>query len=231
MVLSACEKVGQAPKVYCKFNNGSAYEYFEGNSLRPEEIPKMSKLVAKNMQKFHSMDIDCIPKDDIVYTPLKKWINQVKEINDKEDLEIIEKIEKEMEWIQNITKDFSIGFCHNDLLAPNIVYNEKTGNLRFIDFEYAFYNYRAFDIANHFCEYQGYDFDLSKYPSKEHQLEFVREYLGLVDEKTINDFYYQVRVCGLLSNMFWGVWALFQSHNSKIDFDFKEYAKKVRNIN
>ncbi len=33
------------------------------------------------------------------------------------------------------------------------------------------YNYIAFDIANHFCEYAGFDFDLEKwYPSKEAQV-------------------------------------------------------------
>ena len=32
-----------------------------------------------------------------------------------------------------------------------------------IDFEYAFYNYRAFDIANHFCEYAGFECDYSRW--------------------------------------------------------------------
>jgi len=35
------------------------------------------------------------------------------------------------------------------------VYVEKVS---FIDFEYVGYNYQAFDIANHFCEYAGEHF-------------------------------------------------------------------------
>jgi thiamine kinase-like enzyme len=30
-----------------------------------------------------------------------------------------------------------------------------TERVHFIDFEYVAYNYQAFDIANHFCEYAG----------------------------------------------------------------------------
>lgn len=207
--------------------NGSAYEYFEGNSLKPDELPSMMKPIAETMKKFHSMKIQTVSQDEILFTPLGKWIQEVKSSQDKEDLEILEKVEKEIEWVQNVTKDFMIGFCHNDLLAPNIIYNEKTKEMRFIDFEYAFYNYIAFDIANHFCEFQGYEFDFSKYPSKEVQLEFIKYYIGSDDENRLKLLYKEVRVCSLLSNLFWGVWALFQNHNSKIEFDFKEYAKKV----
>lgn len=37
------------------------------------------------------------------------------------------------------------------------------GKLYFIDFEYGSYNYRGFDIGNHFNEYAGYDCDYSLY--------------------------------------------------------------------
>lgn len=47
------------------------------------------------------------------------------------------------------------------------------------------YNFRGFDIGNHFCEYSGYVPDYDKtYPSKERQLHFLRAYvqaLGDVD--------------------------------------------------
>jgi thiamine kinase-like enzyme len=44
-------------------------------------------------------------------------------------------------------------FCHNDLQENNILYNKEREELHFIDFEYAKYNHRGFDIGNHFCEY------------------------------------------------------------------------------
>ena len=46
-------------------------------------------------------------------------------------------------------------FCHNDLLLANVIYNEGKHTVTFIDYEYADYNYQAFDIANHFAEFAG----------------------------------------------------------------------------
>ena len=58
-------------------------------------------------------------------------------------------------------------FCHNDVQAGNILVRHEPGNaderLMLIDFEYCGYNYRAFDIANHFSEWM-YDYTNKKYP-------------------------------------------------------------------
>lgn len=48
-----------------------------------------------------------------------------------------------------------IVFCHNDLLLANVIYSEEKHSVTFIDYEYANYNYQAFDIANHFAEFAG----------------------------------------------------------------------------
>lgn len=52
-------------------------------------------------------------------------------------------------------------FCHNDLQEGNILMkeNETSGcrSLCLIDYEYCAYNYRGFDIANHFVEWT-YDY-------------------------------------------------------------------------
>lgn len=48
-----------------------------------------------------------------------------------------------------------IVLCHNDLLCGNILHLPATDArkecVKLIDYEYAGYNYRAFDLANHFC--------------------------------------------------------------------------------
>lgn len=46
-------------------------------------------------------------------------------------------------------------FAHNDLLLGNILIDEKTDKVRFIDYEYAAYNFQAYDIGNHFAEFAG----------------------------------------------------------------------------
>lgn len=51
--------------------------------------------------------------------------------------------------------DSPVIFAHNDLLTGNILIDEKTDKVRFIDYEYAAYNFQAFEIGNHFAEFAG----------------------------------------------------------------------------
>jgi len=44
-----------------------------------------------------------------------------------------------------------------------LLHNTRKPKLVLIDFEYCSYNYRGFDIANHFAEWQ-YDYTTSEYP-------------------------------------------------------------------
>ena len=58
-------------------------------------------------------------------------------------------------------------FCHNDLQEGNVLRHSdvKGGRQRLtlIDFEYCSYNYRGFDLANHFCEWL-YDYSPAQPP-------------------------------------------------------------------
>lgn len=147
-----------------------------------------------------------------------------------------------------VTHGMTLCFCHNDLHSKNIIVNDEpsssSGNtteeeikVYFIDFEYASYNYRAFDIANHFCEYQGFQVDTTKYANEQQQKSFITHYLEVFDEKTgrwtiegnedsVESLFKEVEICAMLSDLYWGIWAIFQSKNSQIDFDYKLYAKK-----
>lgn len=105
---------------------------------------------------------------------------------------LVQRIRPELQWlhqlvVQNVNESEgtdAIVFCHNDLLAANILVHDdddedddgvengsngpshtatttqtpETNNnlsIQLIDFEYGGVNYRAFDIANHFNEYAG----------------------------------------------------------------------------
>ena len=48
-----------------------------------------------------------------------------------------------------------IVFAHNDLFEGNVIADETTNRIYFIDYEYADYNYAAFDIGAHFLEWGG----------------------------------------------------------------------------
>uniref|UniRef100_A0A0N5APB3 Choline/ethanolamine kinase n=1 Tax=Syphacia muris TaxID=451379 RepID=A0A0N5APB3_9BILA len=120
-------------------------------------------------------------------------------------------------------------FCHNDLQEGNILLPRAgSGNVRLmsvtedtvpeyptlrklsttnphlvlIDFEYASYNYRGFDFANHFVECT-IDYDVSeapyykiyenRFPTEEHQLEFFKSYIAEVSEVSLSSEKYEMQ--------------------------------------
>lgn len=150
-------------------------------------------------------------------------------------------------------------FCHNDLLSGNILLGNP--NLKhwvtLIDYEYAGYNRAAYDIANHFCEFAGVLIDVPDsqkncWPSKEHRLHFLRNYLerrvhvysarssrselmntvrsAMEKDKELFNLICEgmdTIVCkyAMAAHMLWGVWALIQASMSSIDFDYLGFAK------
>ncbi|KAA3468338.1 putative ethanolamine kinase [Gossypium australe] len=131
---------------------------------------------------------------------------------------------------QELTDLFSgpVVFAHNDLLSGNLMLNDEQDKLYIIDFEYGSYNYRGFDIGNHFNEYAGYECDYSLYPSKEEQYHFLRHYLQPekpyeVSEKDLEDLYVEANTFRLASHLIWALWGLIQARMSPIDFDYLGY--------
>ncbi|ESO02337.1 hypothetical protein HELRODRAFT_65481 [Helobdella robusta] len=153
--------------------------------------------------------------------------------------------------LKNLLKKVNspVVFCHNDLQeAGNILYSGDKSNVdssvkdhftdivRPIDFEYSSYNYRGFDIGNHFCEwcynynvneYPYYAARLDQFPNKEQQLNFIREYL-----KEKRSFYEDdedglvLEACSfaLASHFMWCLWSIVQWKKSKIIFGYMDYA-------
>nr|XP_045015429.1 choline kinase alpha-like [Jaculus jaculus] len=141
-------------------------------------------------------------------------------------------------------------FCHNVCQEGNILLlegqeNSQKQRLMLIDFEYSSYNYRGFDIGNHFCEwmyaysYEKYPFfqaNIQKYPTRKQRLHFISSYLTtfqsdfknlsneeqpVIKEKTL----IEVNRFALASHFFWGLWSIVQAKISSIKFGYMEYAQ------
>jgi len=90
--------------------------------------------------------------------------------------------------------------CHNDLLSGNVLLalatdidaplsplpgttlpslgSAPTCGVTLIDFEYVDYNPRAYDLANHFCEFAGFDSDFAnQFPTRATREAFLAHYL------------------------------------------------------
>ncbi|KAK4537059.1 hypothetical protein CDCA_CDCA10G3084 [Cyanidium caldarium] len=95
------------------------------------------------------------------------------------------RLRAELEELRRRLPPSKVVFCHNDLLGANIVYDAPARRARLIDFEYAAYGPRAYDIGNHFNEWMGvtehntwqpHD-PLARYPTAAERGAFVDAYL------------------------------------------------------
>uniref|UniRef100_A0A673SS96 ethanolamine kinase n=1 Tax=Suricata suricatta TaxID=37032 RepID=A0A673SS96_SURSU len=228
---------GCAPKLYCTFQNGLCYEYMRGMALGPEHIrePRLFRLIALEMAKIHTIHANgSLPKPTL-WHKMHNYFTLVKnEINPSlsADVPKVEVLERELAWLKEHLSQLEspVVFCHNDLLCKNIIYDGTKGHVRFIDYEYAGYNYQAFDIGNHFNEFAGVnEVDYCRYPGRDTQLQWLRYYLqaqkGMaVTPSEVERLYVQVNKFALASHFFWALWALIQNQFSTIDFDFLRYA-------
>jgi choline/ethanolamine kinase len=184
---------------------------------------------------------------------MNHWFNHAKAVsfpNDLEKANLLKKIEldkmqSEIEWLEEAVSkvDSAIVFCHNDLQEGNIMFDDAKQTIRFIDFEYGSYNYRGFDIANHFCEwtfdYQGepnfpyFKHEPRFFPSKAQQQVFFRNYLSVWNpplstsklEQEVLKLFKEVQLFTLASHLLWSLWGIIQSAQSDIEFGFLEYAQ------
>ena len=246
-------------KLLATFNDGRIEEYFEGcRTLNPNDLCRidMSTIIAHRMCEMHHLNIKtCKGKngsiEPVLIDKLRSWHKIASSaLLDSSKEEVLtsanlQSIGHEIEHVifqKVIQTVFSpVVFCHNDLLAGNILVRGETKKdleMVFVDFEYSNYNYRGFDIGNHFCEFSGFDYSVfeQKWPNKRQQLFFLNAYLDrerelagvLLDEKDqriqLESLYVEVNQYALASHLFWGLWACIQYNFSSVDFDYIKYA-------
>jgi ethanolamine kinase len=122
-------------------------------------------------------------EEPTLWKQLEEWYQQAcsnaayKTMNDEQrarELNLV-KYRAELDWLRHDIVEQSatplrVAFCHNDLLAANILYKNSDGTssshdndnndddvctIQLIDFEYGGWNYVSFDIANHWNEHAG----------------------------------------------------------------------------
>lgn len=66
-------------------------------------------------------------------------------------------LKKELSEMKKVLESVGnpVVFCHNDVILPNAIYMENQNRVAFIDYEYAGYNYQAYDLAIHFTSFAG----------------------------------------------------------------------------
>ena len=222
-------------------------------------------LIARQLARMHDIDDMPVKRESQMWAILDKFYKLAKNINfNRSEMKNrqfigldIGRYEQELEWLQTVLPSplndhgrqltgvsdkvkaiaFRQVFSHNDLLSGNILYLPNENRCQFIDFEYGAYNYAAFDIADHFCEYAGFEFDLQRwYPNEELQKHFWRAYLEAEkfklepneEEAVLNELVLWTNRFALLAHLMWFFWAIVQGKHSVIDVDFLAYAGRRR---
>ncbi|XP_049482580.1 choline/ethanolamine kinase isoform X2 [Panthera uncia] len=211
------------PQLYGVFPEGRLEQYIPSRPLKTCELrePVLSAEIATKMARFHGMEMP--------FTKEPHWLfgTMERKLLDSTPSPVV--------------------FCHNDIQEGNILLlsePEDTDRLMLVDFEYSSYNYRGFDIGNHFCEWV-YDYTHDEwpfykaqpadYPTRGQQLHFIRHYLAEVKKgetisqeeqrKLEEDLLVEANRYALASHFFWGLWSILQASMSTIEFGYLEYAQ------
>lgn len=199
---------GLAPPLYARFKNGLVYGFIPGRSVEYQELsdPLLMKGIARMLAQWHTvLDSSSIrmlmdeqstttSKESYAVNDIwqlcEKWINNLP-TDTPDQLSRRDVLADELQWVKNEIecKGGPTVIAHCDLLSGNVVVpldwtsGAKSSGMvppvTFIDYEYALPSPRAFDLANHFMEWQGFECDISRIPEVGGPIMrlWVREYL------------------------------------------------------
>ncbi|KAI1304788.1 kinase-like domain-containing protein [Xylaria venustula] len=203
-----------------------------------------------------------------VWTVMQKWIRALPTKTEAQRTRQSE-LQEQLSWlVDKLSQRPGLGenglvFAHCDLLSGNVIIEPKgpgtklngTSDIReacqdslhqqpsvnFIDYEYATPSPAAFDLANHFAEWGGFDCDFSVLPTRAQRLEFIREYIhtyfsltekkspengsAIDEEAEAQRLLAEVDMFRGVPGFYWGIWSLIQATISHIDFDYAQYAE------
>lgn len=198
------------PKLFGKFEDGRLEEFLPANSLTCDELMnhEISSIIARKLAVVHSLDVPIDKNNKWLKERYYEWLEFINkqearppfsEDTRQSTIDIANQLsaidfDKEIKFLLAVIEKTHSPtvFSHNDLHQGNILlakYSKRrpTSEERivFIDFEYCSYNYRAYDIANHFCEwcfeydtpdYPHFMFFADRFPSVDTQRDFARNY-------------------------------------------------------
>ncbi|XP_070610700.1 choline/ethanolamine kinase isoform X2 [Erythrolamprus reginae] len=238
------------PRLYGIFPQGRLEEYIPSRRLVTEDLPEpgISAEVAVKMARFHGMVMPFNKEPKWMFGTMERYLKQISELTFPQEAQRqklnrlkAHNLEAEMQSLRLLLEatPSPVVFCHNDVQEGNILLlagrqPSSTDRLMLIDFEYSSYNYRGFDIANHFCEWvysyahgewPFYKASPENYPSTEQQ-EAGEEADSPEEQQHLEaKMLLEISQFTLASHFFWGLWSVLQAKISTIEFGYLEYAQ------
>ncbi|KAL1923063.1 uncharacterized protein VTP21DRAFT_9439 [Calcarisporiella thermophila] len=249
------------------FGNGRFEQYLESTTLTRFDLrdPQTSRSIARKLYELHSIVNTFPPKNGSetvpeVWVNIDKWYELAlsmvtewyKKNPDEKRRDMLRQFDlfslrDEIDQLKcEIPKaaPSPIVFAHNDTQYGNILrLDSPPHELVIVDFEYAGYNFRGYDIGNHFCEWMAdyhseepHILHLERYPNHEEQLNFLEAYLdaelvassrkldAAARQDALEKLADEANKWAVVSHLLWGLWGLVQAAQSEIDFDYFSYA-------
>ncbi|ODV82088.1 ethanolamine kinase [Suhomyces tanzawaensis NRRL Y-17324] len=220
--------------------NGTAPNSNVENGAKPAKKPKKRSI--SNLWELIEDWINIVPVNSNLIASFNNHLDvEVNETNLKEI------IGSEFEWLKNVLEKSNSPtvVAHCDLLSGNVIVPDEfdlesplkslpslaENPIKFIDYEYMLPAPRAFDIANHLAEWQGFQCDRSRIPTPEPNnptlTKWVKGYLNNENatSEEVNELIQEISTFYGLPGFYWGIWAMIQHEISNIDFDYSNYGK------
>ncbi|SAM08851.1 hypothetical protein [Absidia glauca] len=249
--LARLGRLNLGPRLLAIFGNGRFEEYVDSVTLNHHDIrdPATSQQIAQCLARQHAIiQIYPQPSSDPtleIWKNVDKWYGLVKQLLPtlKQqhpdwapllDIYNFDRLGGEIERSKRILSSVKspVVFGHNDLQYGNILKRDDTGALVLVDFEYAGYNTRGYDLANHFIEWR-YDYHGAQpaamtepFPTPDEQLRFIQSYIDTNDTNATSaeEIRMEMQVWLGATHVGWGLWGLIQASQSQIDFDYFYYS-------
>jgi len=205
-------KTGVAPKVIynLKPENVTVIQFIEGKTLNINDIindnQKIKRIVdaikiihkkAKFKSKFNPFDT------------IRKYFKYVEEYKAPlpDDIDWMMRVSEKIENAIN-KNPLPLVACHNDFLSENFI--DDGNKIWIIDWEYGGMGDPYFDLA---------DFAVEHPFTYEQEKIIINQYYGNDDKSMYSRMY----LYKIISDLWWGIWAMIQSKISSIDFDYFKY--------
>ena len=244
--------------------------------VKNDVVMPLAQAIPKGIPGAKDMMRRISPRSPVpnIWSVMQKWILALEEGTESERAQKIS-LQRELErsaeelsgtegWGGN-----GLVFGHCDLLSGNVILppateqsNGKKENgdngdddvipVTFIDYEYATPSPPAFDLANHFSEWGGFECDYSVLPTRSARRTFITEYVaayashaslsnpnnpssktqqsgqnqGQAEEEWVRRLEAEIDLFRGIPGLYWGIWALIQAKISRIEFDYASYADK-----
>jgi len=256
LIFKSCALAKLSPGFIASFPGGRIEEYLNGSiTLTTGDCKLYINEIAIKTADIHHHLIAELPKEPSIFISLTNWLKAASEVLPTTEKPAIKEFSKtinfhslqsEIQFLKKIILPLNspVVFCHNDLLSGNFMYNNQSKKLYVIDFEYANYNYRGYDLGNHFAEwavdysrpdYPKFNLLPQNYPTASERDLFIKTYLRRskelngqilnIEDSEIAQIQKEIDYFLLIPHFAWSLWAMIQAASSQIDFGYVEFAQ------